>query len=286
MKLGEELINLKKEFERLNLYSNDPREASFVLFNSHHHLETVQELKKGLSSKTKFVHRVDGPMKLYNSLDDERDDIVYSANNFLADATIFQSNFSFEKSLEAGMKTDKPVAVIYNAADPDIFKPKVGSRGSKLKMISTSFSMNLQKGFQFLKFLETNLNFDNLDYVFAGRSPFPFVKIRDLGCINSQELSSELRSSDIFVTASGNDPCSNSLIEAISCGLPCLALDSGGHPEIIHETNGGLTFKGIHDFDEKMNEIASNYDSYSSNIKPFDIKEKAQKYIDFMKKIG
>lgn len=280
------LKNLKKEFRRLDLYSNDPREASFVLFNSHHHLEAVQELKKDLSSETKFIHRVDGPMKLYNSPDDERDDIVYWANNSLADATIFQSNFSFKKSLEAGMMTDKPTAVIYNAADPDIFKPKVKSLGPRLKIISTSFSMNLQKGFQFLKFLETNLNFDNLDYVFAGRSPFPFVKIKDLGCINSQELSSELSSSDIFVTASSNDPCSNSLIEAISCGLPCLALNSGGHPEIIHETNGGLTFEGIHDFGEKKDEITSNYDSYFSKIKPFDIKQKAQKYIDFMKKIG
>ncbi len=289
------LKNLKKEFQRLDLYSDDPREASFILFNSHHHLETVQALKEDLPSETKFIHRVDGPMKLYNSADDERDDIVYRANNILADATVFQSNYSFEKSLDAGMKTDKPIAVIYNAADPDIFKADAKSLGSirkqmasgkKPKIISTSFSMNLQKGFQFLKFLETNLDFNNLSYVFAGRSPFPFVKIKDLGCINSQELSSELRSSDIFVTASSNDPCSNSLIEAISCGLPCLALDSGGHPEIIHETNGGLTFGGIHDFDEKMDEIMSNYDSYFSKIKPFDIKQQAQKYVDFMKKIG
>jgi len=282
------LKNLKKEFQKLNVYSDDPRDASFILFNSHHHLEIVEKLKKDLSPNTKFIHRVDGPMKLYNSPEDERDEIVYRANEVLADATIFQSNWSFQRTLEAGIPdhSNKPIAVIYNAADPDIFKKEAKTIGSKPKIISTSFSTNLKKGFQFLKFLESNLNFNEIEYSFAGRSPFPFIKIKDLGCINSLELSSELRSSDIFVTASSNDPCSNSLIEAISCGLPCLALNSGGHPEIIHETNGGLVFEGVHDFEDKMKKMISDYDKFSSRISPFDIKEKAQRYINFMKKIG
>ena len=40
---------------------------------------------------------------------------------------------------------------------------------------------------------------------------------------------------------SQDDPCSNSLIEALHCGLPAIVLNSGGHPEIIG--NAGVKFK-------------------------------------------
>ena len=105
-----------------------------------------------------------------------------------------------------------------------------------------------------------------------------------MGTKDSQGLSDILRKSDIYITASTNDPCSNSLIEAISCKLPCLAYNSGGHTEIIKKTNGGLLFENLDDFKVKLDELKNNYKKYRSNIKPFSMKEIASQYLEFFKK--
>ena len=44
----------------------------------------------------------------------------------------------------------------------------------------------------------------------------------------SRELAGLLRQHDIFVTATENDAYSNALVEALSCGLPAIYLESGG----------------------------------------------------------
>ena len=47
------------------------------------------------------------------------------------------------------------------------------------------------------------------------------------------ELSNELRENDIFIFASKKEACSNAFIEAANCGLPAVALNDGGNPEIL-----------------------------------------------------
>jgi glycosyltransferase involved in cell wall biosynthesis len=106
-----------------------------------------------------------------------------------------------------------------------------------------------------------------------------------LGLKNSQEIAEYLRNSDIYITASINDPCSNSLIEAISCGTPCLAYNSGGHTEIIEQTNSGLTFNDEKDFLEKLNYINDNYELVKNKINPFCMDHIVDQYINFIKSV-
>ena len=47
------------------------------------------------------------------------------------------------------------------------------------------------------------------------------------------------------------DPCPNSVIEAMSCGLPILYSNSGGLPELVNNGCGGFECKG--ELDRKKN---------------------------------
>jgi glycosyltransferase involved in cell wall biosynthesis len=56
-----------------------------------------------------------------------------------------------------------------------------------------------------------------------------------------QNVDEYLKLSDLFIFPSENESLSNALIEALSCGLPCLASNIGGIPDsVIHNFNGIL----------------------------------------------
>ena len=88
---------------------------------------------------------------------------------------------------------------------------------------------------------------------------------------------------DIFITASKKDPCSNALIEALHCGLPAIALNDGGHPEIVK--NGGELFNNTNDVLFKIDKISNNYHFYQKNIYLPSIKEVGKQYYSFIKKV-
>ena len=274
---------LKKYLKNENLLTDIPSDADIIFFNSHQDFKQIINLKSAFPDK-KFIHRVDGPMKLYNNMSDNRDDIVYYLNNSIADATVFQSNYSFDKNIEMGMKLTPLHTVIYNSVDSDIFfKKSDKKKGEKTNLIAASWSPNIRKGFNYYQFLDENLDFSKYNFSFAGQSPIKFTNVKNLGILNSEQLAVELRASSIYLTASENDPCSNSLIEALACGIPVIALNSGGHPELVKE--GGLLFEDNNDLLDKIECLNDNYEQYSKNIEFESITSVANKYISFFKEV-
>jgi len=150
-------------------------------------------------------------------------------------------------------------------------------------LIVTSWSSNLRKGFEVYKFLDENLDFSKYEMTFIGNSPVEFKNIKWIKPIISKELAKILKQKDIYITASQSDPCSNSLIEALSCGLPAVALNDGGHPELLQR--GGELFNGKEDVIEKIKKVAKNYQHYQSEIPEFSIKKVAQDYYKFAERI-
>ena len=267
---------LSKELEKVNLLSN-LQDSDIVLFNSHQNAEDIVKLKNEYPEK-KFIHRIDGPMRLYNQMSDDRDDIVYHLNQLVADGSVFQSQYSLDSNMHLGFLINKPHCIIHNQADPNIFFPKKNAP-IKNRIISTSWSSNIKKGFDTYKYLDQNLDFQNIEYVFAGNSPYQFTNIKTIGALTSVELANELRNSSLYVTCSENDPCSNSLIESISTHTPVLALKSGGHPELINES--GKIYVNKNDLVTIINNMLSNIKQYK-----FPQKESAcNQYINFFKKI-
>lgn len=107
--------------------------------------------------------------------------------------------------------------------------------------------------------------------------------IKSIKPIVPEKLAEILKQHNIYIAASRNDPCSNSLIEASSCGLPAVALNDGGHPELVGR--GEEIFDKKEEILEKIEKIVNNYYLYQQQIPKFSIKQVAQKYYEFTKRI-
>ena len=225
---------LKEELVQNKLYTEKIENADIILFNSHHHLNHTIRLKFQYPKKV-FIHRVDGPIFSIRNKNLIIDKFIFRVNKIIADGTIFQSNFSFKKSQSLFLKTYNKKRIIINAPSNVFSSNKNNQFYEKPTIIINSWSPNLNKGFKTYKFLDENLNFDDFEVKFIGNSPIRFKNIINIGPLSSEKLKNELLSSHIYLTASINDPCSNSLIEAVHCGLTPIAINSGGHPEIIND---------------------------------------------------
>ncbi len=69
----------------------------------------------------------------------------------------------------------------------------------------------------------------------------------------------------------------NSLIEALTCGLPAVYLQSGGHPEIVNQAGAG--FEAAEQIPELLDQIVESYDAFQSRISLPSIQEVSEQYL-------
>lgn len=272
---------LASQLRRGGRYAESADDADVIVFNSHHQLDVAIDLRNRFPDKA-FIHRVDGPIALSRGRLDLSDRIIFSSNAGLADGTVFQSEWSRKMSLDLGLKPSGRVATILNAPDPAIFGNKTARRqrstNEKVRLVSTSWSTNPAKGFDVYQWLDAHLDFSAFEYTFVGNSP---VEFRNIGCVkplDSQLLADVLRESDVFITASRNDACSNSLLEAMHSGLPALAVNSGGNPEIVG--TGGLLFDRAEEIPDLLRRISASSTPVPAAALP-DLESVAAQYEQF-----
>jgi glycosyltransferase involved in cell wall biosynthesis len=117
--------------------------------------------------------------------------------------------------------------------------------------------------------------------------PFP---VHELSLVTSQQELAEIYSlADVFVTPSIEDNLPNTVMEALACGTPVAAFNTGGIPEMVdHGQNGYLAeFKSAADLAKGMYELlyADNYVELSQNarnkvLRDFNNETVAQQYIN------
>ena len=276
---------LKALYNELNndsLITESPENADAIIFNAHQNIQEVLLLKQRFPKKL-FVHRMDGLYKLYNNENDERQDLSIAINESVADLTVFQTEWALNEYTKEGFDTQRPHSIIINAPNCDLFKPpKSKFYHQKTRLVCTSWSINKNKGFNYYKYLDENLDFSKYSFTYIGNDPgIDFKNIKKIGPLSSVELSQELINHDIFITASKHECCSNSLLEAMSCGLPAIGLDSGGTPELIKE--GGELFKNEEELEEKINLVSLKLFSYINSLNVKNINKIKDEYISFIK---
>jgi glycosyltransferase involved in cell wall biosynthesis len=232
------------------------------------------------------IHRIDGPIQLYRGNDTRSDALCYEINRELADVTVMQSGWSMGKTYDLGYRPFRPV-LIWNGSDPLIFNREGRvpfERSRKVRLISTSWSDNPRKGRATYEWMDQHLDWSCYEYTFVGRVSGEFQHIGTHAPVDSPTLASLLKQHDIYVTASQNDPCSNALVEALSCGLPAVYLDDGGHPELVGF--GGVGFHAPEEIPGVLERLVASYEAFQRSIWVDGIDELAQKYIDCVRLSG
>ena len=251
------------------------------LFNSFNF--DFRRLRRFAREGVRMVHRVDGPIGVYRGFDDGTDDAIARINRELADATIFQSEYSLAKHRELGLDLASP-AVIRNSVNPAIFHPPAAREplpGRRARLIATSWSDNPRKGAEILTWLDRNLDFDGYELTFAGRTPATFRRIEVVGPLPSEALAALLRAQDVYLATSRDDPCSNALLEALACGLPAAYLRSGGHPELVGD--GGIGFDDAEDLPDVLRRLTAELDERRAAIRIPPLSDVADRYLEVLR---
>jgi glycosyltransferase involved in cell wall biosynthesis len=277
---------LRSELLKRGAYASDIDGADICLFNgspfdSYSHIEKMHDVFIR-NPYILYIIRVDGPTVSARGSGLFYDKLIKKINNIYCDGIVFQSAWSRKQNQRITGIASVNEAVILNAADPDIFNP-IGKEkfdaNRKIRLIATSWSNNERKGFPVYEYLDNNMNWSKYAMMFVGNCPMRYHNIKCLQPISSTALADILRQNDIYLTASRNDACPNSLLEAMACGLPAIAFNHGGHPEMIGQ--GGVLYDSKEELPDKINSIVGKYDQFQNNIPDHSIMNVAEKYIQF-----
>jgi glycosyltransferase involved in cell wall biosynthesis len=277
------LLALRRELVRRGLTVEVNRLSGHTpacLYNSFNF--EFARLRRFTREGVRMVHRVDGPIGVYRGFDDGTDRRIAEINE-LADATILQSRYSLDKHRELGLTLRNPV-VIPNAVDPDIFHPPAArdpTARRRVRVIASSWSDNPRKGADILEWLDRNLELGSFELTFAGRTQTRFERVRVVGPLASEPLAELLRTQDLYLAPSRDDPCSNALLEALACGLPAAYLRSGGHPELVGEA--GIGFDTADELPELLARLAGELEERRKAIRVPALADVADRYLEVLR---
>jgi glycosyltransferase involved in cell wall biosynthesis len=90
-------------------------------------------------------------------------------------------------------------------------------------------------------------------------------RVRFLGPLTKPQVAAALRRADVFVLPSLWETQSCALIEALACGLPAVASNVGGVPEVLDESNGVAVAPGSADaLAAGIETVAARLEAYDS----------------------
>ena len=224
---------------------------------------------------------------------------------------IFQSKHSRDQCFEIfGEKHPDCYSLIVNGVNKDIFYPSKEVRSSVkgvLKFITTGNLRNIDMIEPVIKALDLLHDRKKCSFELNIVGPIANRKIKDildrdyvnlLGTKKSPEVAAILRDSDIFIYSHLNPPCSNSVIEAISCGLPVVGFDSGSMSELCYFSKDLLAFvsddvlQKYSDFDykklyEKIDLCISRFEHFKGlamqHAHLYDFNECGSQYVEVFK---
>ena len=309
-----------------NNFNSDPR-TSKLMDNSCLYLASK---KKPLGYGKKNFIRIDG---VYFHKFIKNNKANYFLNNYFlnrgiinnynkSEKVIFQSEFSKKMFLKiVNPKSLKESTIIYNGCEEILEYPLCYDKKEKLKIITCSVDHPTKRLHYFFD-LEKKLNLLNIDFeitiitnsidlkqrMLSRMKLFDnYVakdsKIKILRNLSKTKVVTHLLNSNLYLSFSHIDPCPNSIIEAISVGLPIIAPNSGSMNELclsdlLYNKKINGDFLNLFEYEkidnlelikviEKIELFISNprffYENSIKYKKKFILEDMIEQYIDFMK---
>lgn len=234
--------NLQRYLDRQQYaYISSLQNAKAVFFPTSFPLKKLQKVKQ---QGGYIIQRLDGiyyPSK-HGEQYAELNKLIKDIYRHYADMVIFQSRYS-QAQCCAMFGERQGCRIIINGVDKSLFYPapvaKHTRREGKIRFVTTGRFRNMdmiEPVVQALDMLEGQFEFELMvigPVVNAQLGPcFQRPYIKHIETLPLPEIAEELRKSDIFLYSHLNPPCPNSVIEAISCGLPVVGFDSGAMAEL------------------------------------------------------
>jgi glycosyltransferase involved in cell wall biosynthesis len=281
---GTFMDNLKNYLagENYNI-QNDPEKARHIFFPIEYQLDF---LKKIQSHKGSIIQRLDGiyyPSK-HGSEFIKYNQIIHTIYKHFSTHVIFQSEYSKNQCFEMFGEKKKPeFTVIHNGANKHIFFPE-----NTLPPLDKGYILTTSGHFRNPDMLEPIIyaldQLRDIPFSLNVLGPISKPEIKPLlerpyifhrERLSLKEIAGYLQKSHIFLYSHLNPPCPNSVIEAISCGLPVVGFKSGAMQELCSFNSDLLApvsnkiFQEYHEFNpetlkEKILLAISNYDTYRS----------------------
>lgn len=262
----------------------DPRSRKESSSTFNH--QDIQSYKKYINSNVAVVQRINECDERKNT---EGTNKIYLEASDTADHVIFVSSWLRDLYINIGMEKSK-TSVVLAGSNADIFNDKNSAKlkdNEKVKIVTHHWSSHENKGFKIYKMIDDMLAQspwkDLIEFAYIGNTSekYEFKNSTIIPPLAGKELARELKKYHIYVTASINEPSGNHHIEAAQCGLPILYLESGGIPEYCK--GFGVGFK--EDFEEKLNLIIKDFDTYKEKMKdyPFNSEKMCEEFFTIFK---
>ena len=193
-----------------------------------------------------WIHRV-RPISIKHSLRAEYGNFLLSViRRFLADRIVYQSGFSHSWWNQRFGSLEKPFSVVYNGVNLETYAPG-GARAAdlyRLLVVEGSLGGGYEDGLGNAVRLGEGLAArgwplevqvvgevsQSLKEAWIKKTSLP---LRWSGLVKREEIPALDRSAHLLFSADVHPACPNSVIEALACGLPVVAFDTGSLNELV-----------------------------------------------------
>jgi glycosyltransferase involved in cell wall biosynthesis len=256
-----------------------------------------------------WMHRKQWPGLRKFLLNEVRNAMMKFTHGFIADHVIYQSEFVRRWWDESGWRRPKCASVIGNGVNLEEFCPAAASAGQPRSVDNkrvvcvegnldyTPYAVDL------LSMLAEQLSAHEIAIELYGGAaePHSLEKLKDSVSYHGPVPRSKIAgayNSGVFLSLDVNAACPNTVLEAMSCGLPVVGFDTGALSELVPDGCGRvvnygsdpwqLAFPDVGALSAAIVEVVENYDQFSQNAlrharQEYEIGRVADRYADLIR---
>ena len=256
----------------------------------------------------KIVLRLDGffedysILSPYNSFKGFKHNLSAFCSILISHKIIMQSKFIYYKFPTLSKLFDHKISIIHNGVNIEKFKPKLNSNKSPHRLliveggISSKYSKKIIEALSSLESFDIHI-YGKLNFSLSNITAFK-KHIKYFGVVSRDFTPKIYQQNQIYFCIEKNPACPNSVLEAMSSGLPIIGFDNGSLKELVGEAgiiikvNKEITDIKSDDLSiiikKSINNIISNYSHYSNlarkRAKIFDSKKTFNEYFKILTK--